>query len=304
MDLDFQQLASLEPDIARSVLPAFLAGYVDEGGGAAEAFGTAVAEAVSRTSDAELSDLLDRFAHAGEEYRLYPASPAARRVSRAAMATLVTEAEVSGLEHLRRALEGPCLILCNHLSYVDTQITDLLLSRAGAEDVANALVTVAGPKVYEAPFRRVAAVCLNTIKTAQSTHLSHNEAHLSPREVGRIALETVRQATELMAAGQPVLLYGEGSRSRDGHLNPFLKAVSKYATLPELHIVPTTITGTDRLFPVDCPTMRPASVALRFGRPLEVAPLGPRAAVDEAWRDIAAALPERHRPAPETPPTV
>ena len=304
MVLDFQQLASLEPELARGVLPGFLGAYVAPESGAAEAFEEAVRGAVAQTTDDELRELLSRFATAGDEYRLYPVSTAARRISRAAMVTMTTEAEVTGLEHLRRATGGPCLILCNHLSYVDTQLTDLMLATAGAAQIADRLVTVAGPKVYEAPFRRIAAICLNTIKTAQSSHVSHNEAPLSAREVGRIALETVRQATELMIEGSPVLLYGEGSRSRTGRLNPFLRAVSKYASAPHVAVLPAAIHGTDRVFPIDSHTMRPAAVGLRFCAPIPVAEVGARAAVDDAWAAIAAALPERHRPAPGTPSSI
>ena len=303
MDLDFQQLASLEPALAREVLPGFLGAYVDPDCGAAAAFEEAVRGAVAETSDDELRELLDRFATAGSEYRLYPVSSAARRISRACMGVMTTETEVLGLEHLRAATAGPCLILCNHLSYVDTQLTDLLLTQAGAADIADRLVTVAGPKVYEAPFRRIAAICLNTIKTAQSSHVSHNEAILSPREVGRIALETVRQATELMIEGRPVLLYGEGSRSRTGRLGPFLRGVSKYAAASDLAVLPAAISGTDRVFPIDSLTMHPAAVSLRFCAPIHVVEREARAAVDEAWEAIAAALPERHRPASGTHPS-
>ena len=45
--------------------------------------------------------------------------------------------EVSGLEHLDAAIEaGPTLVLCNHLSYFDTQATDAALDRVGRPDLA------------------------------------------------------------------------------------------------------------------------------------------------------------------------
>lgn len=303
MDLDFEQVATLDPAIARELIPVWLETYVEGAPEVRAAFRQAAVDALARTSDEELVALLHTFAEAGKEYRLYPAEVAARRISRACMGTLVTTARVRGVEALAAAAKGPCLLLSNHLSYVDTQITDLLLARIGGEALADSVVAVAGPKVYGSPFRRMAAISLSTIHTAQSAGLSHNEAGLSPREVGRIAIETVQRAGELMLRGHPILVYAEGSRSRTGRLQPFLRAVSKYAALPEVTVVPVAIAGTDQLFPLDARAMRPAPVELVFGEPFPAAPLGHRAALEEAWRRVAEALPDAHKPAPETPPT-
>jgi len=302
MELDYSQVAALEPALARQLIPEWLRGYVEGDPARAEAFVQAARDALEATSDPELASLLRSFATIGSEYVLYPAEPAARRLSRASMAHLVTEARVEGAEGLLQAARGPCLMLSNHLSYVDTQVTDLLIATRISEDLADRIVAVAGPKVYGSPFRRLASISLSTLKTAQSAGLSHNEAGLSPREVGRIALATVERAGELMAEGHPILIYAEGSRTRTGRLQPFLRAVGKYAALPDVTVVPVAIEGTDRLFPLDQKAMRPAAVRLVFGEPFPAAGLGARGAVELCWRRVAEALSEDHRPDPETPP--
>lgn len=297
MDFDASQLAGLDPAIARQLLPAWLGSYVGAGEEVRERFVARVIESLERTTDEEVAAILAAFANAGGDYRVYPAVPAARRLSRACMGELVAGASVVGVSHLvAAAARGPTLLLCNHLSYVDTQITDLLLARTEAATLWDRVVTVAGPKVYGAPFRRIAAICLNTLKTAQSTALATNEAGLSAREVGLIALETVRQAAELMSEGRPVLLYGEGTRSRTRRLQPFLRAVSKYIALPGVTIVPLAIAGSERVFPVDAEGMYPAPVELHIGAPIAADQASPREVLDIAWHQLAELLPEPYRP--------
>jgi 1-acyl-sn-glycerol-3-phosphate acyltransferase len=300
--VDHSAIAHMAPAMARAWLPSWLDGYVDAPDAVRARFAAELRAGLGGEPDAAVSAMLAAYASAGEEYRLYSADPLARRLSRRSMIALLSDTKLEGLHLLRAAVaEGPCLLVCNHVSYADTQATDVVLARNGAEDLADALVAVAGPKVYDTFFRRMAAICLNTLKTAQSAGLSQNEAGLSPREVGRVALETVRQAGELMAAGRLILLYAEGSRTRTGRLQPFLRAVTRYCALPGVRIVPVAQSGTDVLFPVDARAMRPAAIRLAFGDAVLPKDGGARVALEETWRRIAALLPERQRPAADTP---
>ena len=179
------------------------------------------------------------------------------------MACLVRpDSSVQGLEHLQQAAAlGPVLLLGNHRSYVDTQLTDLLIARQDPA-LADRLLAVAGPKVYADTFRRIAAIGLNTLKTAQSISVASEQALSSGREVARIAAQTVRQAEERMLAGDAVLLYAEGTRSRDGRLGPFLRGASCYARLPGLRVLPVALQGSEQVYPIDSPVLHPARVRL------------------------------------------
>ena len=280
-------LRQIPPEALPTLLPAWLGGFVAPS--AASGVEAAIRLALAEADPSELTALLESVSQVGEGYRDWPPLPLARHLSRSFMAPLLEGSSVEGLDHLR-GISGPCLLLGNHLSYVDTQVTDALLTVHGGVDLAQRLVVVAGPKVYETPFRRLAAACLHTLKTAQSTTIGHNPAALSPREVGRIALETIQQAHGLMGEGHLVLLYPEGTRSRAGALQPFVRATAKYLRLPGLSVVPLAQTGTQAVMPIDEERLHPAKVRLRFGAPIEVAPLGPQAALDLAWGHLDALI--------------
>ena len=291
-------LAALTPSLARAALPGWIASHVEAPAAAVEALTADLGALLQELDDDAIAGALAAFAACGADYALYDAHPVGRRVSRLHMGALLRGGGLVGGEHLAAVACQPTLVLCNHLSYVDTQATDALLAAAGASAFADALVTIAGPKVYATPFRRFAAFCLNTRKTAQSTQVAHNEAGLSPREVARIAIDTIHSAQALMAAGRPVLLYGEGSRSRDGRLQPFLRGASKYARPGETLLLPMAITGSDAIFPVDAQTMRPAAVTLSIGAPIPVPPGDRGEALAAAWRCIAGLLDADHQPLP------
>ncbi|RME21593.1 MAG: 1-acyl-sn-glycerol-3-phosphate acyltransferase [Deltaproteobacteria bacterium] len=261
-------LLALEPAAIRRLLPSWLAATVTEVGDEVE---RVVAEVVAASDDTDLARAFAALQCLGEEFRLYEADPFARRVSRAYMGPLLRPgSDIDGVDHVVGAAQsGPVLLVGNHRSYVDTQLTDALLARV-RPDLADRLVTVAGPKVYATTFRRFASLGLTTLKTAQSTRLATNDAGLSAREVARIALNTVRQAHRCMQAGRPVLLYPEGTRSRTGRLGPFLRAAERYARLDGLQVVPVALTGSEQVFPIDAEQLGPAVVHLRFGRPLRV----------------------------------
>ncbi len=260
-----------------------------------------VRAAMDGHSDSEIATAVAHYAEVAAEYHLYPADPVARDISLAFVRGMALEPSATGIDNLRTALAaGPCLLVCNHLSYSDSQFTDLLLSGAGAEDLSRRLVYVAGPKVYQNPARRMAAVGLSTLPTVQSSRLG--SAQLSAREIARIALGTVAQAGELMQQGSAVMLYAEGSRSRTGRLGSFLRAGARYANAAQ-RIVPLALSGTNRSFPVGRPTMEPAPIRLAIAPAVEVGS-DRQAALAEAWHAIAGLLPTDYRPEPDQPPLV
>jgi 1-acyl-sn-glycerol-3-phosphate acyltransferase len=237
----------------------------------------------------------------GSEAELYTADPTARRIGRGWASNLLLNVQVDGVEALAdAAARGPTTLLCNHLSYIDTTAKDALIAWSGHEELANRLAAVAGPKVYADLFRRVAAAGLNTIPAPQSTTLA-GTARLTPRDLARQALQSMRVAQDAMQAGKVVILYAEGSRSRTGRLRPFLKAVHRYLDLPGLRVVPAAITGTEAVFPVDATRLIPARVQLRLGKAIGVEGMDPRRVLEVAHEAVAALLPEAYRPEADAP---
>lgn len=298
-DLTIDEVTTTPIDQLRIRLPEWLAAYAyPDFTDAATARTVAVLNA---HSDDDILTAIAHYREVASEYHYYPADPVARAISRAFVRGMALDPHVEGIDNLRAALAaGPCLLLCNHLSYSDSQFTDLLLSECGADDLARGLVYVAGPKVYENAMRRMAATGLNTLPTAQSSRLGRDG--LSPREIARIALRTVTQAAELMSAGRSILLYAEGSRSRSGRLGSFVRAAARYARVANTRVVPVALAGTNHSFPVHDTAMKPAPVRLTIGPAIEVDPGDRQAAIASAWQHIARLLPDAYRPDPATPP--
>ncbi len=298
--LTVEELASTPLPVLREQIPRWLAYHAVDHEGLREATGRAVAEAIRRLDDADLARAITLYRELGTRWRFCPACEPARTIGHAYIRAMPRGPRVAGVDGLRAALEaGPTLVISNHLSYADSQFTDYLLATHGARDLADRLVFVAGPKVYESPLRRMAALTLNTLPTVQSTRLGRGG--LSPRRVAEIALGTVRQAGELMTAGRAVVLYAEGTRSRDRRLGPFIKAVGRYASVPGTRVVPLALTGTDVAFPVHHHELGPARVTITVGDPIAVGADGPAAALQTAWHALAALLPDDYRPAPSAP---
>lgn len=289
---------ALTPATLRKTLPDWLGAFFAD-----PAVGAINAQHVAAWAEAESDEALEAFlaalrtAGVAEHERL--ADPAGRRLTRAWSQDTHTEALVSGLEHLDEAIaRGPVLMLCNHLSYIDTTATDHLLNHAGRPDLADRIVAVAGPKVFGTSFRSLAATCLSVLPSPQSAAVDDT---LSPRERVRRALQAIQRAHALLDDGKVVLLYAEGTRSRTRRLQPFLRATRRYAEHEGLHIAPAAVTGTQQLMPVGDDQVYPTRLSLTFGPPIAVHGDG-EAALAAGWQAVAALLPEDMQPSADTEP--
>src|SRR5207247_7290828 len=120
---------------------------------------------------------------------------------------------------------------------------DVLLERAGAGALAARLTAIAGPKVFTSRERRFSSLCFGTIKVAQSAGVSSGEALLNAREVARAARQAIDAASARLAAGDALLLFGEGTRSRTAAMQPMLAGVARYLSRPGTWVLPAALTG-------------------------------------------------------------
>jgi 1-acyl-sn-glycerol-3-phosphate acyltransferase len=294
--VDLNAFAALDPAALRAMLPTFLGAAVADPA-RADAARAAVAALVAEWPPGTDRALLDHLAGLGEEPRLYPAFAPARAVSRAWCAAVLTDTHVEGIAHLRAAIAaGPTFLVGNHLSYFDSSAIDAVLAAAGAADLADRIVSLAGPKVYSDPFRRFATACLSTVPVPQSTQLGHT-ASLSPRELARQALAAIDAAHAAQRAGHALLVYAEGARTRTGRLQPFLPGVARYLKAEGARVVPFGLVGTQRIMPVGEARIRPGPVRLLLGAPLLLDDHGgARAALDAAHDAVRDLLPPELRP--------
>ena len=82
----------------------------------------------------------------------------------------------------------------------------------------------------------------------------------------RVAVKVIRQ-------GEILGIFPEGTRSSDGELRRFREGAAKIALRFGLPIIPVAVSGTRAALPRGAWFIRPVPIRLRFGPPLELAPL-------------------------------
>ena len=288
-------LTTLDPPSLRTLLPPFVSGYIADAEVAAHNRAR-VSELVGTWSDEQVAQLLDTLTSLGEEHRLYLADPAGRELTRVWTRDVLTATELVGVEHLATAAaSGPTVVLCNHLSYLDSTAIDAVLAHAGHAELADRLVSVAGPKVYADLFRRVASCTLNTLPVPQSASVAHAE-QLSRRELARRAIASLRAGQSALQDGWVLLIFPEGSRSRSTRLGSFLKGVHRYL-VPDSLVVPAALSGTQHVMPIGDTRLHPGPVRLTLGAPLRVDAEANALEVLTAAHDaVAALLPDDQKP--------
>ena len=211
----------------------------------------------------------------------YPRDPLAQRIHHVlADRFLTADSEVTGAAHLAHVLDEPVVIFANHLSYADANVIEVLLQRSGAAALANRLTAIAGPKVFTSRERRFSSLCFGTIKVPQSADVSSEEAVLSRRDVAAAARRAIDVAGERLRAGDALLLFGEGTRSRSGAMQRLLPGVARYLDDGSAWLLPAGLAGPEHLFPIGDMALQPARVVMRAGRPIRAGRLRQCAAGD------------------------
>lgn len=106
------------------------------------------------------------------------------------------------------------------------------------------------------------------------------------------AVNSMRDAEQVMARGLNMTVFPEGTRSPDGRLLPFKKGPFYLAMDSGVPIVPITILGSELLMPKGSSTIRPGVVQLKFHRPISPAQFKEKEElIAMVRREIASALP-------------
>ena len=85
------------------------------------------------------------------------------------------------------------------------------------------------------------------------------------------AVKSLKRAKELIAAGISVVVFPEGTRSRDGRLLRFKKGGFLLAAQTGTDIVPITINGSGAILPWGGWHLRPGLIEVTVGKPIAVA---------------------------------
>jgi 1-acyl-sn-glycerol-3-phosphate acyltransferase len=174
---------------------------------------------------------------------------------------LACRLEVEGRENM--PARGGAILAANHISYLDPPLVGAAMSRVTHFMAKSELF---GVPVLGWFLRRV-----NCFAVRRGT-------------ADRRALRT---ATDLLRSGELVLIFPEGTRSRDGRLMPAELGLGMVALRSGAPVVPIGITGTGRALPRRVPLLRPAKVRVRIGEPLRFDDLAGRAGDREALQQVA-----------------
>ncbi|MCK5808659.1 1-acyl-sn-glycerol-3-phosphate acyltransferase [bacterium] len=249
-----------------------------------------------------------RYPNPGREWGFHPYEPFCRTMV-GNLVKQMTKITVSGEEHFKNAAQqlvdgsiSQIVLLPNHRSYADgnimTLLADEILESFG--EISKELTLIVGPKVFSNPFKACAAMQFNSIKVAQSTTVATKEVSFNLREVAnaaRIAQEIIRDKIRLL------LVFPEGSRSRDRQLKRFLPGVYRMiSSHKNTLIIPIGIVGGNILLPIKQSRLEYAEASISFGKPVLMHELqkehGERskiAIMDALGKKVAALLPENER---------
>lgn len=84
------------------------------------------------------------------------------------------------------------------------------------------------------------------------------------------AIESLRQAAELVRRGRSFIVYAEGTRTPDGQVHPFKKGAFHLALEAGVPIVPVTIDGTYDLMPKGSLHLNPGTAHIIVHEPIDV----------------------------------
>lgn len=94
------------------------------------------------------------------------------------------------------------------------------------------------------------------------------------RKNRQAAVRSLDEACQSIRSGISILVYPEGTRSRDGHILPFKKGPFMMAIQAGVPIVPVAIEGGSRILGPDSARLYPGTVHCKLGEPIPTAGLG------------------------------
>jgi 1-acyl-sn-glycerol-3-phosphate acyltransferase len=162
----------------------------------------------------------------------------------------MTKIDVVGRENLKK-VRGPFVIAPNHNSHLDTAVLHALMRWQHAGKVATA---AAGDTFYTKRIVRVlTAMFFNTYPVDRTGN--RRRAGLSAR---------------LVDAGVPLLIFAEGTRSRDGSIGRFKPGVAALCVTRRIPCVPVALIGFHEAMPVgqNWPTRGRPPVKVVIGKPM------------------------------------
>jgi len=94
------------------------------------------------------------------------------------------------------------------------------------------------------------------------------------RQIKSQAFSAYDEAAKLIRGGVSAVVFAEGTRSRNGRLQPFKRGPFVLAIAAQVPVVPVLCEGTYELMPKGSWAPKPGSITIRIGEPIPTAGLG------------------------------
>lgn len=151
--------------------------------------------------------------------------------------------EVSGLEHI--APDEAFIFVSNHLSFLDIPVLFKVIP-------VN-LHFVAKKEIKRMPF--------------VGWYMWATGMIFIDRQNRDKAIQSLRRAGSLIRKGKNVIMFPEGTRSKDGSVQAFKKGPFVLASEANLRMIPVAISGAERVVPTGSVKLTPGIVHVHLGQP-------------------------------------
>jgi 1-acyl-sn-glycerol-3-phosphate acyltransferase len=163
---------------------------------------------------------------------------------------LLFRPEVDGLEHV--PIDGAAIIASNHLSFSDSIFMPLVVPRRVTFLAKSEYFTGKGIKGRSTAtlFRALGQVPVD-------------------RSGGKAGEEALMTGLEILAQGDLLAIYPEGTRSPDGRLYRGRTGIARLALESGVPVIPVAMINTDKIQPPGRVLPKVMRVGLKFGEPLD-----------------------------------
>ena len=139
---------------------------------------------------------------------------------------------------------GGVLLLANHQSFLDPVLVGVKLNRA--------VSFLARSTLWKGPFGKL-ITALNAFPVKQ----------------GRGDLGAMKQSIAILQAGRALLVFPEGTRTKDGEMEPLASGISLLIRRAKVPVIPVAIDGAYKAWPRSSLIFKPSKIRVMFGSPID-----------------------------------
>lgn len=164
--------------------------------------------------------------------------------------TTVFRPWIRGLENVPRT--GPLIVVCNHLSFVDSVFLPLMIDRQMAFLAKSDYFTGKGIKGWFVRFFMTSAGQLPI-----------------DRSGGKASEASLNAGLQVLAEGGVLAIYPEGTRSPDGRMYRGRTGVARMILEAHVPVIPAAVIGTEKVMPLGSTIPKVHRVGVVVGKPLD-----------------------------------